>query len=45
MNLLQLREVLSVPKNESQYEELVDILDNLIYKVGEDENHPLASFK
>ncbi|MBD2693813.1 hypothetical protein [Anabaena catenula] len=32
-----------VPHTEEEYEHLVDILDSLIDKVGEDENHPLAS--
>ena len=33
----------SVPHTEEQYENAVRILDELIEKVGEDENHPLAS--
>jgi HTH-type transcriptional regulator/antitoxin HigA len=33
----------SVPHTEEQYENAVNILDELIEKVGEDENHPLAS--
>jgi HTH-type transcriptional regulator/antitoxin HigA len=33
----------SVPHTEEQYENAVRILDELIDKIGEDENHPLAS--
>jgi HTH-type transcriptional regulator/antitoxin HigA len=36
-------DTLSVPHNESEYNGLVALLDNLIDEVGEDENHPLAS--
>lgn len=32
-----------VPHNETEYERLVAMLDNLIDEVGEDETHPLAS--
>ncbi|NET02513.1 MAG: hypothetical protein F6K61_18530 [Sphaerospermopsis sp. SIO1G1] len=32
-----------VPHTEEEYKHLVDILDSLIDKIGEDENHPLAS--
>ena len=32
-----------VPRTEADYKELVDLLDRLTDKVGEDENHPLAS--
>jgi HTH-type transcriptional regulator/antitoxin HigA len=32
-----------VPHTEEEYERLVEMLDCLIDKVGEDENHPLAS--
>ena len=32
-----------VPHTESDYDRLVSILDRLIDRVGEDENHPLAS--
>jgi HTH-type transcriptional regulator / antitoxin HigA len=32
-----------VPRTEADCEELVDLLDRLTDKVGEDENHPLAS--
>jgi HTH-type transcriptional regulator / antitoxin HigA len=34
---------LYVPHTESEYENLVALLDNLIDEVGEDESHPLAS--
>jgi len=33
----------SVPHTEDQYEDAVRILDELVDKIGEDENHPLAS--
>lgn len=32
-----------VPHTEAEYEQLVELLDNLIDQVGEDETHPLAS--
>ena len=32
-----------VPHTEADYDRLVSILDRLIDRVGEDENHPLAS--
>lgn len=32
-----------VPHTETEYQKLVDILDQLIDIVGEDESHPLAS--
>jgi HTH-type transcriptional regulator/antitoxin HigA len=32
-----------VPHTEEEYEQLVDLLDNLIDQIGEDESHPLAS--
>ena len=35
--------LLYVPHTENEYQETVDLLDNLIDQVGEDENHPLAS--
>lgn len=35
--------VVFVPHEESEYERLVAILDDLIDEVGENENHPLAS--
>jgi HTH-type transcriptional regulator/antitoxin HigA len=35
--------VLSMPHNEQEYQQLVDLLDILIDQVGEDETHPLAS--
>lgn len=34
---------LVVPRNEEQYQRLVDWLDKLIDEVGENESHPLAS--
>ena len=38
-----LASVVFVPHAESEYEQLVALLDDLIDVVGEDENHPLAS--
>jgi len=35
--------VLYVPHTEKEYQETVNLLDNLIDQVGEDETHPLAS--
>ena len=32
-----------VPHTESDYKELVELLDRVTDQVGEDENHPLAS--
>lgn len=36
-------ETVFVPHNETEYERLTAMLDNLIDEVGEDETHPLAS--
>ena len=38
-----LNSVVFVPHEESEYQQLVAILDDLIDEVGENENHPLAS--
>jgi HTH-type transcriptional regulator/antitoxin HigA len=38
-----LSRTLFVPHTESEYRQLVELLDNLIDEVGEDESHPLAS--
>ena len=38
-----LNSVVFVPHEESEYQRLVSILDDLIDVVGENENHPLAS--
>ena len=38
-----LKQILFIPRNESEYEQLVIMLDNLIDEIGENENHPLAS--
>ncbi len=35
--------VVFVPHAESKYQQLVDLLDDLIDVVGENEDHPLAS--
>jgi HTH-type transcriptional regulator/antitoxin HigA len=32
-----------VPRSESEYQELVELLDRITDEVGENENHPLAS--
>ena len=32
-----------VPHNKQEYDQIVNLLDDLIDEVGEDENHPLAS--
>ncbi len=37
-------QMLYVPRTEKEYDRIVELLDSLIYEVGEDENHPLASF-
>lgn len=34
----------SQPRNDSEYRNLVKLLDRLIDEVGENESHPLASF-
>jgi HTH-type transcriptional regulator/antitoxin HigA len=39
-----LSRTLFVPHTESEYQQLVGLLDSLIDEVGEDESHPLASF-
>jgi HTH-type transcriptional regulator/antitoxin HigA len=38
-----LAQIIFVPHSESDYQNLVNILDQLIEEVGEDESHPLAS--
>ena len=38
-----LSDTIFVPHNETEYNRLVAMLDNLIDEVGEDETHPLAS--
>lgn len=38
-----LESLIFVPHQESEYKQLVGILDSLIDEVGENENHPLAS--
>jgi HTH-type transcriptional regulator/antitoxin HigA len=38
-----LSRTLFVPRTESEYQQLVGLLDTLIDEVGEDESHPLAS--
>lgn len=39
-----LSRTLIVAHTESEYRQLVELLDTLIDEVGEDESHPLASF-
>lgn len=39
-----LSRTLFVPHTESEYRQLVELLDSLIDQVGEDESHSLASF-
>jgi len=39
-----LSRTLFVPHTESEYRQLVELLDSLIDRVAEDESHPLASF-
>ena len=36
-------QAIRVPHNDSDYRELVELLDRVTDEVGEDENHPLAS--
>ena len=43
-NWSPLANILYVPHTEKDYSELVRLLDNLIDEVGENEDHPLASF-
>lgn len=38
-----LSDTIFVPRNETEYNQLVEMLDKLIDEVGEDESHPLAS--
>jgi HTH-type transcriptional regulator/antitoxin HigA len=40
----QVEPALYVPRTEKEYRQLVKLLDRLIDEVGEQENHPLASF-
>ncbi len=37
-------QILYVPYTEEEYDKAVELLDSLIDEVGEDKNHPLASF-
>ncbi len=38
-----IKNVFSVPHSESEYENLVSLLDSLIDEIGENEDHPLSS--
>jgi len=38
-----IKNIFSVPHTETAYNNLVSLLDSLIDKIGENENHPLAS--
>jgi HTH-type transcriptional regulator / antitoxin HigA len=40
---IPLANLIYVPHSEKEYDELVNLLDDLIDEVGEDETHPLAS--
>jgi HTH-type transcriptional regulator/antitoxin HigA len=40
----QVEPTLRVPHNDREYRQLVKLLDRLIDEVGENEDHPLASF-
>ena len=40
----QVKPAIYVPHTEREYRQLVKLLDFLVDEVGEDENHPLASF-
>jgi HTH-type transcriptional regulator/antitoxin HigA len=40
----QVKPALYVPRTEREYRQLVKLLDRLIDEVGENEDHPLASF-
>ena len=37
-------QTLYVPRTEEEYNRIVELLESVIDEVGEDENHPLASF-
>lgn len=37
-------QILYVPRTEEEYDRMAELLDSLTDEVGEDENHPLASF-
>jgi HTH-type transcriptional regulator/antitoxin HigA len=39
----QISHAVRVPYSDKECEELIEILDHLVDKVGEDEDHPLAS--
>jgi HTH-type transcriptional regulator / antitoxin HigA len=39
----QIEPAIHVPRTEREYRRLVKLLDRLVDKVGENENHPLAS--
>jgi len=38
-----LKQILFIPRSESEYEQLVIMLDNLIDEIGENENHSGSS--
>ena len=40
---INLNQILFIPRTESEYKQLIIMLDNLIDEIGENENHPLAS--
>ncbi len=39
----KLNQIVFIPRTESEYQQLVIMLDNLIDEIGENENHSLAS--
>ena len=39
----QIKNIFSVPHTETEYDNIVSMLDNLIDEVGENETHPLSS--
>ncbi len=43
-NWMPISTLICVPRTEADYTRLVALLDEITDEVGEDENHPLASF-
>ena len=40
----KVKEMISVPHTEQQYDNMVGLLDSLIDEIGENQNHPLTSY-
>lgn len=40
----KVKEMISVPHTEQQYDKMVGLLDSLIDEIGENQNHPLTSY-